>query len=654
MADKKISKKHSPVIESKDTYKIILENLPNIVFTKNSDFVLTYINPEGERILGKPSEEIVGKDDFQIFPPKHAKELREKDEEVLNSNETHESFEEIGLNGKKIVLKNQKIPLVDQDGNQFILGISQDVTEFKQKESELNNSLSFVESLIESSQDGLLVVDHISRKVIKVNSAFFDLWKIPTELKDSHDDEKLLGFAVSQLEDPSQFISLVEDLYDRPKDMSSDEIKFRDGRVFARTSFPQLIDGQPIARIWNFRDITQQKEREKELEIQRSLNVHQAKMASIGELAAGVGHEINNPLAIAVGYLSNLQKKISDGKVISNDDLITQLEKVQKANQRITDIVKGLRSLSHTQSDISKPFSVIEAVKGSFELIEEIYKKNGINIKLNQGGLEPSLAVKGDQGKLQQILMNLIANAKDAIEQRKDKEISIKVSNNKEFVRIEVQDNGFGIPESVQKDIFNPFFTTKDINKGTGIGLSLVANFVKEMKGFIDFETSELGTTFCLRFPIDKNQEIHQPTEKAFEPASKMTNSGKVLIVDDEEDIREILEEILQEFGFETISASNGQEGYEILKERAGDFDIVVSDVKMPKMTGFDFISEVYKLKLPEVPKFIFSTGGVNVDLEKQLQYFPDVIGFFYKPFDHEDVEKVLSQLKDFNVKKAA
>ena len=160
-----------------------MENLPLIVFTKNSEFILTYINPAGEKLLGKKLEDILEKDDFEIFSYEYAKKLREKDQEVLSLNKTHIAYEEIKLRDKKIIVKDHKIPLIDENGNKFILGIAQDVTEFKQKENELFSSLNFVESLIESSRDGLLVVDHITRNVIKVNSAFFDLWKIPSSKK---------------------------------------------------------------------------------------------------------------------------------------------------------------------------------------------------------------------------------------------------------------------------------------------------------------------------------------------------------------------------------------------------------------------------------------------------------------------------------------
>ena len=479
-----------------------------------------------------------------------------------------------------------------------------------------------------------------------MNSAFFELWKIPKSLRSSQDDEKLLAFVISQLADPEQFIDLVEDLYDRPKDISYDEIEFKDGRIFTRTSVPHLMDGKPIARIWNFRDITQQKEREKELELQRSLNAHQAKMASIGELAAGVGHEINNPLAISIGYIDNLHKSLLNGNSISIADLVTILEKTQKANQRIANIVKGLRSLSYDQQDVSKPFNVLTAIKGSFELVNEIYKKNGINIQLNQDSFVSSLAMKGDQGKLQQIIMNLISNAKDAVENQKNKDILVKISNDKEYIYIEVKDNGAGIPDSVQKNIFNPFFTTKEINKGTGIGLSLVANFIKEMDGTINFKSSEDGTKFNLSFPIYLSNDLKENDEHYYVDNSlKENHTKKVLIVEDEEDIRAILEEILHGLGYETVSVGNGLEGYEIIKEDTTQFDLVISDIQMPKMTGYELISAVEKLEISRFPKFIFSTGGVNENLEKKLQSFSNVVGFFYKPFNFDDVEKILSRV---------
>ena len=133
-----MSKKYSSGIDSKDTYKIILENLPSIIFTKNSDLILTYINSQGEKLLGKKVQEIIGKNDYDFFSVEQAKKLREKDKEVLRSNKAVSSYEEIQVEGRKLTLKNQKIPLVDENGNKFILVISQDITEFKQKECELN------------------------------------------------------------------------------------------------------------------------------------------------------------------------------------------------------------------------------------------------------------------------------------------------------------------------------------------------------------------------------------------------------------------------------------------------------------------------------------------------------------------------------------
>ena len=213
--------------------------------------------------------------------------------------------------------------------------------------------------------------------------------------------------------------------------------------------------------------------------------------------------------------------------------------------------------------------------------------------------------MEGDQGKLQQILMNLITNAKDAVENRKEKKITINISNDEEKINIQVRDNGSGIPEPIQKDIFNPFFTTKEINKGTGIGLSLVANFIKELNGTIQFDSSEAGTTFFLNFPIYQKTSSEEAIEENIDKIILEKKIKRILIVEDEQEIREILEEILQDLGFETVSVKNGLEDMKSSR-KTDQFDLVVSDIKMPKMTGYELISAAEKLKTSKLPKFIF------------------------------------------------
>jgi PAS domain S-box-containing protein len=240
-----------------------------------------------------------------------------------------------------------------------------------------------------------------------------------------------------------------------------------------------------------------------ELEEQRRVNQLQAKLASIGELAAGVGHEINNPLAIIKGHLGIAHKRINKNGADGIPDLIKSLDKVMKAVGRVETIVRGLRTLSHSHGDEVTEFSIFDSIQESFNMVEEIYLKDGYDVRFKFMDNIESLLIRGNIGKLQQIVMNLIANARDATKSLDMRLIEISLERKENSIFLKVADNGHGIPKEIQEKIFDPFFTTKDVNQGTGIGLSLVHGFVNEMDGELILNSVEgEGTTICLKFPI--------------------------------------------------------------------------------------------------------------------------------------------------------
>lgn len=228
-------------------------------------------------------------------------------------------------------------------------------------------------------------------------------------------------------------------------------------------------------------------------------SLHQAKLASIGELAAGIGHEINNPLAIASTNATFVLKQLSKENV-DLEKVRDRIEKIENANKRIRKIIDGLRTYARMNSDDMMKVSLTEAVTSTISLISEIYQKKGIQLASEIGKEE--LFILGDTGKLQQIIMNLISNAKDATEENTERLIKIKIYSKDDKVVLSVKDNGCGIPTEIKDKILAPFFTTKPPGKGTGMGLGVVRELTEYFNGNLDiYSKVGEGSEFVLSFP---------------------------------------------------------------------------------------------------------------------------------------------------------
>ncbi len=244
---------------------------------------------------------------------------------------------------------------------------------------------------------------------------------------------------------------------------------------------------------------------ESQLEHQKNLTMHNSRLAMIGQLAAGVGHEINNPLQIIMGHLSLAKDQYQ--KMSNNNpslDLNPRFEKMATALTRIANIVKGLRTFARSDDAQISVFNLSDLIQETVDLLFDIYRKEEVSLIFN--GPRREELIEGNRGRIHQVIMNLIANAKDATEDCSDKKIEISLMPNGEFLTIVIADNGKGIPEELRDKIFEPFFTTKDVNKGTGIGLSLVSTIVKEHGGELHLEsTPGKGSKFYISLPFKKN-----------------------------------------------------------------------------------------------------------------------------------------------------
>ncbi|MBY0313964.1 MAG: PAS domain S-box protein [Bdellovibrionales bacterium] len=405
------------------------------------------------------------------------------------------------------------------------------------------------------------------------------------------------------------------------------------------------FDGK--AGVWSIvEDITQKIAQEKELLYQKQFAAHHAKLASIGELAAGVGHEINNPLSIVKGYLSVLEKKMEKGSV-NQSEVQAYLGKIDVATNRIARIVQGLRTFSRSDATEVSDFSPIDAIEESFNMLNEIYEKDGIHLKFNNS-VRGQYLIHGNRGKFQQIIMNLVSNAKDATQDKDLRIININIRNEVDKLIIEVDDNGCGFPESLKEKIFDPFFTTKEVNKGTGIGLSLVHSFIKEMNGGIRVESKvHEGSKFTLELPALLASQIQTQVQT---PSPAEANGGvqykaNVILADDDEGIRELLGDLLESMGMRVTAVENGKEALDLYMKHPDNFDLIISDMKMPQLDGPSLLKKLRENEQLKQPKFIFITGGININFEDKDNELNKLIdGYLLKPFTESKVYEILER----------
>ena len=406
-------------------------------------------------------------------------------------------------------------------------------------------------------------------------------------------------------------------------------------------------------------DRTKEQNAVDEMKKQMKMTQHSARLASIGELAAGVGHEINNPLAIIKAYLMILKTKLIALNIDNIEETLSRISKIDLAADRISNIVKGLRTFSRTDQAADSNFDPLEALRESYEMVREIYKKDEINFMFDSQGFGDTLLVQGNRGKFQQVIMNLLSNAKDALTDVKKKEIFLQTNISDGLITVTVTDNGQGMPEAIREKIFDPFFTTKDVHKGTGIGLSLVHRFVEEMDGTIEVESKEgKGTQFCIKLPVKKGEKMTDMEKNIQHKDNEIENNNKkyedkkieILLVDDEEDLRDVLSMMLTEYGLKVTTAVNGQEAMNIYKANPKRFELIISDIKMPKMDGPSFLKELRSGETDDHQKFVFMTGGTNFDFDlSKSEIAKNVDGFIYKPFTEDDIESIVKFCKDEN-----
>lgn len=369
------------------------------------------------------------------------------------------------------------------------------------------------------------------------------------------------------------------------------------------------------------------------------------RLASIGTLAAGVAHEINNPLTVMTLGLEalGLRVKKSSSRIEERAyaDMLEIIEELRGGVERVASIVRELKNFSRSDNESVGPTDIVTVLASAIRLTaHQIRHRARLSTEYGEVDL-----VIGDPRRLEQVFINLLMNAAQAMpEGNSENRIDVRTYRAPDGrVGIDVRDNGIGISEENLKRIFDPFFTTKAVGEGTGLGLSITHEIIKRFGGDITFESERgKGTTVCVLLPISADQHSSAETHEA-PPSERNEPRARILIVDDEASLLSSLRMLLND-DHDVTTVTNGDAASALLLHGSA-FDVVLCDVMMPGVSGIDLHARVSAERPELVRRIVFMTGGACTDSAKEfLKTVPNRV--LQKPFGIAEVEEIVHEFR--------
>ncbi|MBA3657450.1 MAG: response regulator, partial [Gemmatimonadaceae bacterium] len=475
---------------------------------------------------------------------------------------------------------------------------------------ELDEAVSLLSATLEATTDGILVLD-LTGKTVLMSRKFVELWRIPEAVLTSPDEEVRLRFATEQLVDPTQITEGVPEILSDPGEENFDLLLFKDGRHLERSSLPQRIGGEIVGRVFTFRDVTGRLQLEEQL--RQSL-----KMEAIGTLAGGIAHDFNNMLTVIRGH-AELLKETLHPSLPEFDDL-TQ---ILIASDRGAALTHHLLAFSRKQMLEPVPLDLNVVLSSLAPMLRRLI---GEDIEIELAPTGDLFVTTADPGQMEQVMVNLIVNARDAMPRGGRITIgteNVLVSDQKplsglpfgSYVMLSVSDTGHGIPAALRDRIFEPFFTTKEVGKGTGLGLSTVFGIVKQSGGYLLLDSEvDQGSTFRIYLPIEAHAPA--PTSRDVATFTEVGGSETILLAEDEEAVRALVRRVLENNGYTVLVARDGSDAIRLAAAHACAINLILTDVIMPGTGGVELARRVRE-HCPDTP-VLYMSGYNDEDIARR------------------------------------
>jgi PAS domain S-box-containing protein len=648
------------IAASEKRARLLIQGISEIIALLDEDGTVRFISPQAQRTLGLDPSEVKGSTVFDFLHPQDrerataefAKTISEPGEAVpsmvrlRNREGQWVPFEVIANNQlrdpdvKGIIFTardlrfrleaEQSVRRANADFDRQVEQRTMDLAkanaalrienqERRYAQTQLEHSVSLLNSTLESTVDGILVISNGGR-ISSCNQKFLDMWHIPRIAVAGLRNEDLLASVAPQLEMPGEFLDDLETMQAKSDTVGFKLLTLKDGRIFERYSQPQRVDGTIVGRVWSFRDVTQARRLEDELR-------QAQKMEAVGRLAGGVAHEFNNVLMIISGYADQL---LHDPELPESDR--AYCEQLIEATRRATVLVRQLLAFSRKHPIRPQTIDLNAIVKDISKMLQPLLSTR---IQLVVVCPDKKLMVNADPSQLELMIMNLVINARDAMpdggilslmtsSETLREEVTLPEAP-KDYVVLQINDTGIGMPPEIKQRIFEPFFSTKDVGKGTGLGLSMVYGIVEQADGHITVESEpNNGTTFRIYLPLSHRQPTERPEEAKTLPSK---GTATLLLVEDEVGIRLMTRKYLESLEYTVLEADTGEQAWTIFNEHKDEIQLLITDMIMPGIRGDELVRRIREER-PYMPAIYISGYVDTFELDTETSFLEKPFSF--------------------------
>ncbi len=624
--------------ESENRFRAVFESSPDPVAVYDKDGNVTYLNPAFEKTFGWSQKELIGKRIDYVPEDEVARSMETI--RMLYEGVPVSSFETKRLKKDRTLLDiNISAALVrDRMGNPIGSMITlRDITQQKLVEKELKSSEERYRFLIESSPIGIGIIQN--GKYVYANSALIEI--LGCGGSNEIVGQSPMAFMTHEGLDMSSEKNLNNSETSEAIQNHETEGFKKNGESFDAAVWSRHIDFQGMPAILSFVvDVTQEKSLRAQL-------LQAQKLEAIGTLAGGVAHDFNNLLQVVIGY-----SEVVLARKQQSDRDYTDIQKICEAGKRGAELVRSLLMFSQKIEPRHVPVDLNHEILQIRELLAHTIPKM---IRIDLDLSDDLKNIYADPSQVGQIILNLAVNARDSMPDGGTLTISTTNSviskdhsefsrgvKKGEYVLLTVSDTGHGIDDELIPHIFEPFFTTKAVGKGTGLGLATVYGIVKQHNGHITFDSrSGIGTTFNIYVPTLITEK---DTEELIVETPLIGGNETLLLVEDEELVRDLGREILAGFGYEVIIAENGKLALDIFQEQKDRISLVILDLIMPEMDGRRCLKEILQM---DRSANVLVASGYSEDITFDDEILSTAKGFIRKPYDMRTLLQTVRKILD-------